>query len=80
MATLRAKTDADFQTEAFTAQFCRDKLTHYRELRAQHLQGVNTPTWEDITRSLNTWLDELCGVLEIRWVKGDESEWRRHAE
>lgn len=69
-----AKTDQGFQDEAFTRQFVLDKIAHYRELRAQHLKGVNTPSWEEIGRSLNVWLDELCALAEIRWSPTPEEE------
>lgn len=78
MARLAPQTDQEFQEEAFTRQFVMDKLAHHRELFLQAKAGVvNTPTLADVRRSLNKWLDELCGVAEIRWIRGDEKEWRR---
>lgn len=78
---LAAKPDQDFEDEAFTKQFVMDKLVHHREVFLQRKAGVvNTPAMSDIRRSLDTWLDEYGGLTEIRWITGDESEWRRHAE
>lgn len=84
---LAPKTDQDFQDEAFTRQFVDDKLAHYREVLLQRKAGVvHTPSLPDVRRSLNTWLDELCALAEIRWVPSPEEElkmaagWRNDAQ
>ena len=78
MSKLARKTDQQFQDEAFTRQFCMDKLAHWRELLLQHDEGLTnkTLTRAEILRSLNTWLDELAAVAEIRWLPSTEREKR----
>lgn len=76
VSKLAPQTDQEWQDEAFSRQFVLDKLQHYRALRAEHLRGCNTPSWEEINRSLNTWLDELCGLAEIRWTPKTKKEKR----
>lgn len=81
MSKLAPKTEFEWQEDAFTEQYCRDKLTYWREHFLQAKAGVvQTPSTSDCRRSLDTWLEQFGGVLEIRWITGDESEWRRHAK
>lgn len=68
-----AKTDMEWQDDAFTRQHIMDRLAHYRELRAQG-GGTSPLTAEDINRSLNTWLGELAALAEIRWVPTTDKE------
>lgn len=72
-----AKTDQQFQDEAFTRTFIEQKLEHWREMLAEALAGnSNVPGEADCRRALNTWLDELCSLAELRWVPTPEEDLR----
>lgn len=78
MSKLAPRTDQDFQDEAFSKQFCMDKLSHYWELRQQQREGlVNaTLTEGEIEAKFDMWLAELTSVTEKRWIPATEKEKR----
>lgn len=70
MSEAASKTDQQFQEEAFTRSFIEQKIADYALMLKQWDEGAFTEEVErgSIERSLNKWLDELCGVAELRWT------------
>lgn len=70
MAKLAARDD--FEAEAYSKKEIRERLEHWRELLLEVKAGTTQVSVDEIRCGLNGWLDEMCGVEEIRCMCGNE--------
>lgn len=81
MRAIGAKTDQEFQDEAFTRQHVMDRLAHFAEMLRQHDEGmVNASVSRaELCSFLDAWLGTLVEVDELQCTGEDCSLCRKEA-